>query len=137
PLLIGAVLAVTALGIRVARAGAADPRLFPLLALGLVTAMIAVNKVGSPQFACWLAVPVIAGLVGARAFRAPAAMVLAIAALTQVVYPYLYDQLVALAPWMLVVLTLRNALYLLLLGWTLRELWRLGSAARAGEPAST
>jgi hypothetical protein len=136
PLLVVAVLAVTWLGWRAQRAGTPAERLFPVLALALVVTLIAVNKVGSPQFVCWIAVPVLAGLLAdARAFRTPAVLALVTAALTQVVYPHLYGALLALHPPMLVALTVRNLLFFVLLGWAVRTLWRMG--ARRGRPVTS
>ncbi|MFC0681091.1 glycosyltransferase 87 family protein [Lysobacter korlensis] len=128
PALALAVLAVLWLGWRAFRAGAAGEELFPVLALALVVSLVAVNKVGSPQFVAWLAVPVLAGtLARARPFRVPAALTLMLAGLTQIVYPHLYGALLALHPLMLVALTMRNLLYFVLLAWAVRELWRLGA----------
>ena len=135
PLLAVVVLGVLLLGWRASRAGAPAEALFPVLALALVVSLIAVNKVGSPQFVCWLAVPVLAGfLARATPFRFPAGLGLVLAALTQVVYPHLYGALLALHPLMLVALTVRNLLYFVLLAWAVRELWRLGVRAEAGAP---
>jgi Glycosyltransferase family 87 len=137
PLLAVAVLAVLLLGWRASRAGAPAEALFPVLALALVVSLIAVNKVGSPQFVCWLAVPVLAGILArATPFRFPAVLTLGIAALTQVVYPHLYGALLALHPLMLSALTVRNLLYFVLLAWAVRELWRLGARADAGARAA-
>lgn len=125
PVLAVVVLAIAALGLRARWAGAECSWLLVVLSLALVTALIVVNKVGSPQFAAWLAVPVLAGLVlHPERFRPPAALALAIAGLTHVVYPYLYGWLLALDPLLLLVLGIRNALYLVLAGWAVRELWR-------------
>ena len=116
------VVAIATVGIRSARAGASAGDLFPPLTLALVAALIAVNKVGSPQFIGWLAVPVVLGLATSaaghgRSFRVPAALVLVIAGLTQVLYPYLYLELLNLNPLLLIVLTVRNTLEFVLLGW--------------------
>ena len=122
PLLAIAVLVVMVLGIRAARAGASAGDLLPPLALALVTTLIAFNKVGSPQYLGWIAVPIILGLATSRAghggsFRVPATMALVLAALTQVVYPYFYLALLALNPLLLAALTVRNVLEFVLLGW--------------------
>ena len=92
--------------------------------------MILFNKVGSPQFVTWLAVPIVLGLSTAAtgrgtSFRFPAALALVIAGLTQLIYPYLYDQLLALNVWMLLVLSVRNLLYLALLVWAVLSMTRL------------
>ena len=105
--------------------GAEFDRLFPPLLLALVVTLIAFNKVGSPQFMGWLAAPVIFGLLIRRAaWRAPALLVAVLAALTQLIYPYLYDWLLVAHPAMVLLLTLRNLLEFVLLGWAVREIWR-------------
>ncbi|HSP75433.1 MAG TPA: glycosyltransferase 87 family protein [Cryobacterium sp.] len=123
PLLALCVLAVTLLAGQRLRAGAAAADLFPPLALALVLTLIVVNKVGSPQFTTWLAAPIILGLlVRGRAWRLPAVLGLVIAALTQLVYPHLYDLLLAADPVMVMVLTVRNALEVVLLGWAVWQI---------------
>ncbi|CAN5346403.1 hypothetical protein BH09ACT1_BH09ACT1_11940 [soil metagenome] len=117
-----AVLALVILAVLAVRAGASSAELLAPLALGLVTAFIAFNKVGSPQYVTWLAVPVILGLAtraagSGRSFRVPATISLVIAALTQLIYPYLYGYVLGLDAGMLVVLTVRNLLFFVLLGW--------------------
>ena len=113
--------------------GASAAQVLPPLALALVTTLIAFNKVGSPQFVSWLAVPVVFGLVTARAsrgvsFTVPAALVLTIAGLTQVLYPYLYPYLLGLDTLLLIAITLRNALYFVLLAWAVFTMWNLDPA---------
>jgi hypothetical protein len=125
-----AAVAVAVLGIAAARRGVRDTDLLPTLALALVTTLIALNKVGSPQFIMWLAVPVIIGLVGGRSkagvsFRIPAALVGIIGMLTQLIYPFFYTALLSLNPVMLVALTTRNLLLFVLLGWAVETLLRL------------
>jgi hypothetical protein len=122
PLLALAVGVVAVLGIVGARRGQSAARMLPPLLLALTTALMLFNKVGSPQFAGWLAVPVLFGLVTARrdggpSFRVPAALALMIGALTQAVYPYWYGKLLGLDTVVLVALTTRNALYLVLFAW--------------------
>lgn len=123
-LLVLAVLALVILAVLAVRSGASSAELLAPLALGLVTAFIAFNKVGSPQYVTWLAVPVILGLAtraagSGRSFRGPAAISLVIAALTQLIYPYLYGYLLGLDGAMIAVLTVRNALFFVLLGWAI------------------
>ena len=109
------------------------------LALAMVAAFVVTNKVGSPQFAAWLAAPVVLALLAARrASSRRAATRLAVAGLvlallTQCVYPFWYDAV--LSAWMpvVVVLELRNLLWLLLLGWGALQLAR--RARRADEDA--
>ena len=83
--------------------------------------------IGLTEFVAWLAVPVILGLATSaagfgRSFRTPAIIVLAIAALTQVVYPYLYNDLLVPLPYIVAVLTVRNLLYFVLLGWAIHAI---------------
>lgn len=122
PILLLAIAMITAVALIALRRGAEAAALLPPLVLALLTGMIAFQKVGSPQFISWLAVPVILGLVthaerrGQR-FAVPAALVLLIAGLTHVIYPYLYGYLLGVFPAMLTVLTVRNLLLFALLGW--------------------
>ena len=135
PLLGVAVAVVALLGIRAVRRGASVPQLLPPLALALVTAFIVFNKVGSPQFESWLAVPIIGGLVsalqGGRSFRRPAMLALAIAAMTQVIYPTFYPLLLGLDPMMLVLITARNLLLVALLIWAILCVVRSGAPTAA------
>jgi Glycosyltransferase family 87 len=137
PLLALAVASVLIVGWLGMRRGARFEAVFPPLVLALTATLIAFNKVGSPQFISWLAAPVILGLVlNGRAWRTPAIIAGILATLTQVVYPYLYDWLLVANPLMLLVLTARNLLEFVVLGWAARQLWLAGShAARAGHRA--
>jgi hypothetical protein len=128
PLLVVVALAVVLVGVRAARRGVDEAVLAPWLALALVTTMIGVNKVGSPQFASWLVGPVVLGLVLlGRRFHGVAVAALVLSLLTQMIYPYRYDLVVLTDPAMLVVLTLRNAAWFVLLGWAVVAMWKLGS----------
>lgn len=62
PVLALVVLVIVSLGIVAARRGVDEVELFPVLGLAIVMALITVNKVGSPQFATWIAVPIVLGL---------------------------------------------------------------------------
>ncbi len=143
PLLALAVLIVAVLGLVAMRRGVNELELFPVLSLALVMVLIILNKVGSPQFATWIAVPIVLGLAwqrwGGRSFMTPAVLGLMIAGLTQVIYPVLYTNLLSLDTGMLVVLTVRNVLYLVLLGWAVQQIailcWRPRVAAPRLEPA--
>lgn len=141
PLLVAAMLVVAAIGARKAWLGARYAVLFPPLALTVVMTFIVVNKVGSPQFASWIAAPVVLGLVLDRQrWWGPASLALVIALLTQLVYPLLYGGLLAASPFPVVVLTLRNVLYVALLVWALVRLVRVparGGAHRTAPPALT
>lgn len=135
PVLVILAVGLLALGIAATIRGAEPARLLPPLTLALTLALIIGNKVGSPQFASWLVVPVLYGLVTARqgghGFRIPAALALVIALLTQLVYPTFYAELVQLSPVVLGLLTARNLLYLVLLGWATAQLLRLTLGAPA------
>ena len=122
PLLGLVVLVIAILGLVAVQRGATVSELLAPLALALVTAFIAFNKVGSPQYMTWLVVPIILGLAThtmghGRSFRFPAAIALVSAALTQLFYPYFYDQLLELNLPLLVALTARNVLTLVLFAW--------------------
>jgi hypothetical protein len=135
PLLALSVAVVLLLGWRARRAGASVDSLVPPLLLALVLTLIAINKVGSPQFISWLAAPIILGLVTwPRAWRGPAAVALLTAALTQLVYPYFYDGLLSTTPAMVLVLSVRNLLELVLLGWMMVRVWRLGNPTTTTAP---
>jgi hypothetical protein len=122
PLLALAALGLLTLGALAVRRGAEAADILPPLALALTVAMIVFNKVGSPQFVTWLAVPILFGLMThaagrGRSFRVTAALGLVIAGLTQAFYPYLYNDVIAAKLPIVLVLTARNALYLALLAW--------------------
>ncbi|MFF0903477.1 UNVERIFIED_CONTAM: glycosyltransferase 87 family protein [Kocuria sp. CPCC 205316] len=133
PLLVLAAAVVTFLIARALRNGerSGDTDRTELLLAGsltMVTAFIVFNKVGSPQFMVWLAPAVAVGLTHHwKAWRVPAAMLIAIAVATFFVYPLFYYELSHNNPLMALVLTLRNALLVLLLGWSSGRLYQLGT----------
>ncbi|QZQ54160.1 hypothetical protein KZI27_12565 [Curtobacterium sp. TC1] len=133
PLMALVVVAGVVLALWAARRGARRAELAPVLALLFVAALIATNKVGSPQYIGWLAVPIVWGLAAGtpsvRRFVPIAIAALPTAVLTQLIYPAYYDQVLTLQPWMLVVLTLRNVLEVGILAWTVVELVRMGRGA--------
>ena len=132
PLLAIAVLLLIWLGVRAVLAGGLFVSVAPPLALGFVMAFIAVNKVGSPQYVCWIAAPVILGLLyRGRRWRAPATMALVLAGLTQLIYPFFYGWLLAAEPLVVAVLTLRNLLEVALLLWAIVAVWNAATAASA------
>jgi hypothetical protein len=129
PLLALAVAALLVVAVVATRRGILVGEVLPPLVLAITTALILFNKVGSPQFVGWLAVPIVYGLVAARisggpSFLVPSLLGLGIAGLTQFFYPYLYGQLLSLNIDMLVALTARNLLYIPLLVWALWALRR-------------
>ncbi|HEV7949015.1 MAG TPA: hypothetical protein VGP24_04525 [Glaciihabitans sp.] len=141
PLLAVVVLGICALGAFAVARGVSAMLLSPLLGLAIVTALIVVNKVGSPQFISWLAVPIVWGLAAtlqgtesassSTPFRIPAALAIVIAILTQLIYPFLYDAVILAEPLMLAVLGVRNLLLLALLGWSVYKIGQLNRAHHA------
>jgi hypothetical protein len=122
PVLAAVTAALLVLGFVAMRRGVPATELLPPLTLAITTALILFNKVGSPQFVTWLAVPIVLGLTASitgkgGSFRVPAILGLVIAGLTQLIYPYLYDQLIGLNFTMLLILSARNVLYIALLLW--------------------
>lgn len=134
PILAVVALGVAGVGVWAVRRGAAAADLIAPLSLAIVVTLIAFNKVGSPQFISWLAVPVVLGLATrlagrGRPFAVPAGLVLLVAALTQSFYPYLYNDLLSLDPVLLALLTLRNLLLFVLLAWAVRAVVLTGRHA--------
>jgi hypothetical protein len=139
PLLALAAVVLLGLGLLAVRRGRAPGEVLPPLALALTLAMIIFNKVGSPQFVTWLAVPIVFGLMThasglGRSFRIPALLGLAIAGLTQVFYPYLYLDVVAAKLSVVTVITARNLLYVALFVWAVVALVEVVRRPRADEP---
>ncbi|BDZ51921.1 hypothetical protein GCM10025867_41620 [Frondihabitans sucicola] len=92
-------------------------------ALGLATAFIVFNKVGSPQYMLWLTPIVAVGLVlRPPDWKTPALLMLAVAILTTLVFPTFYFALIALHPLVLILLAARNILLLVVLGWSVAKL---------------
>jgi len=118
PVMVGA-LAITAwLGFRGHKAGAPTNHLFAAIALTATLDLIVFNKVGSPQFEGWLAVPLIAGIIfKAPKWRTAVLGGLVIALLTNLVYPVFYMDLMGLGWLSLITLTLRNLALIWLLVW--------------------
>jgi hypothetical protein len=78
--------------------------------LVLVSLLVTTNKVGSPQFVSWFAVPLVA-MVLVNASRATAVLVAligSVAVLTHVIYPYAYFAFLELRTVPLVLVTVRN-----------------------------
>ncbi|KUM35048.1 hypothetical protein AR689_13270 [Arthrobacter sp. EpRS71] len=127
PLLIVAAIAAAILLIRALRRGAEREELFLEGALMMTTAFIVFNKVGSPQFIIWLAPVIIAGLTHDwNRWKVPAALLMAIAMTTFVIYPLFYTPLIHAHPVMAAVLTTRNVLLVVLLWWSVQRTVELG-----------
>lgn len=129
-----ACVAAVLLGLRAARRGSDRRVVTALLAMALTIAFCAFDKVGSPQYQAWFAVPIALGvLVMPRRMRIPAALVLISCGLTQVIYPWHYEALVGLHLWMLLLISTRNLVELVIYGWAVLALWRSGTVAHAVE----
>jgi len=78
--------------------------------LAVVALLISVNKVGSPQFVSWLAVPLVAMVLvnGQRSTTVMVSLIGSIATLTHVIYPYVYFAFLELRTIPLVLITIRN-----------------------------
>ena len=138
PLMLLVMLGVAVVGARKLWAGATFVALFPPLSLALVTAFIALNKVGSPQYYVWIFAPVVLGLmIDRRRWYGIAALTLVIAGLTQWMYPLVYDGLMAThpAPFPVFLLEARNVLALVLMVWAMVRVIRVpvGRVARPGD----
>ena len=140
PVLVVSVLVLLVLGLLARRR---DPlaALVPL-SVGLVAVLVVTNKVGSPQFTAWLAAPIVLAILLAppapvvrdsRAFL-PGVLALALAGLTQIVYPTTYDLLLAGYPVIVAILVVKHVLWLVLLGWAVVRLWAIarGNAISRG-----
>lgn len=137
PLMIIGVLAVVLIGTRAAARNAHLGQLLAPLSLAFVVVLMLANKVGSPQFATWLAAPVILGLVFKPGrFAVPAALAASIALLTHIIYPYWYGWLLIANPAFVFLLTVKAGLLIALLVWSLHAVWQAGSRReRAPAPA--
>ena len=127
PLMIVGVAVVVLFGVRAALRQAHLGELLAPLSLGFVVVLMVANKVGSPQFATWLAAPIILGLVYRPArFAVPAALAAAVALLTHIIYPYWYGWLLIANPAFVFLLTVKSALLVALLAWSLHAVWQAG-----------
>lgn len=131
PVLIVGMLSIAALGAFKAWRGAGFASLFPALALALVLGFVVLNKVGSPQYMTWLIAPLVAGLaIDRRRWMGPAALALVTLALTQLIFPFWYDAILALTPAAVGVLVVRNVLLVALFAWSLVRLARVAPRVR-------
>lgn len=109
-----------------AASGQVAPETLIAYLFAVLLAFVATNKVFSPQYIIWL-LP-FAPLLRLR----QALLVLAIAAITIFLFPYHYNELMAMQRLPVVLLNLRNLLVALLLGWLLIE--RAPASARSVVP---
>ena len=130
PAMFGAIAAIFVLMLIAQHRRADATQLLLLGALALVSAFIVFNKVGSPQYMLWL-VPVVA--VGAgrswAEWRVPAVLMLAISGLTTLIFPIFYLPLIDGDLFSLLLLTARNALLAVLMGWSIVALAKLAVSA--------
>jgi uncharacterized membrane protein len=104
----------------------------------LTVLVVATNTVFSPQYLMWV-LPLV-GLVVARSRAGSVVLAgtsLVVAALTQVIWPWGYESLLALDTGVLAVLTVRNGLVIVLAGllvWRLVGLW--GQTRQIGQPGT-
>jgi len=126
-LVMAGALAITAwLGFRAHRAGAEHKHLFVAVLLTATLDLIVFNKVGSPQFEGWLAVPLMAGvLLGLRRWNFAVSLGAIIALLTNLLYPVFYPDLMMLGWLGIWLLTLRNFALVVLLIWANLRLSKL------------
>lgn len=100
--------------------------------------LLVTNKVGSPQFISWLAPPVAVALaLGLPRWRASAWALLAVAGATQLVYPWLYGDIVAGLPRGTFLLAGRNLAVVVLLVVAIRHLVRPAPEVDAGPDEGT
>ncbi|MDF2581221.1 MAG: hypothetical protein K0S49_2800 [Microbacterium sp.] len=126
PVLIAGMLAIAAVGALKAWRGASFVALFPPLAAALVLGFIVLNKVGSPQYMTWLVAPVVVGLVlQVRRWWRPAVLTLVVLVLTQLIFPFWYDAILALMPAGVALLVVRNVLLVGLFAWVVVRLARV------------
>lgn len=123
----GAVLITIALGYKASKTGLAPDRIFAWTAMTAVLDLIVFNKVGSPQYYGWLIAPLLFGvLAGVWRLRGMGSWVIALCALTGLIYPAIYDNILALDWWAIGVLTLRNLAAIALLIYSNLQLTALG-----------
>ena len=128
PVMVFAISITVFLGIRAFRAGADTKHLFVATFLTATLDLIVFNKVGSPQFELWLAVPLMAGILfELPKWRLPVVVGLSIALLTNLLYPIFYMDLMVLGWLGIAILTIRNALLIALLVWANFRLSKLAS----------
>lgn len=104
------------LGYRAVKSGADRNLIFATMAMTGVLDLIVFNKVGSPQFMAWLAIPMMALIIfNGRKLRLLITGLMLIAATTNLVYPVFYMDLMGLGSLSVILLTIRNALLISML----------------------
>ena len=134
PLMFLVIAGIVVLLVAALRRSRDNAQLVLMGALALVTTFVVLNKVGSPQYMLWIAPVVAVGVAHDwAAWRAAAYLTLVIGAATTLIFPIFYLPLVHGDAGAILLLTVRNALLVVLLGWSVLALWR---TAVAGSPAS-
>lgn len=130
PLMLIAVAAIFALLVNARRRQTDATDVLVHGALALTCALVVFNKVGSPQYMLWIAPIVVVGLFhDAQRWRTPSYLVLVIAVLTTLIFPVFYMPLADGNIGAVLLLTVRNALLVVLFGWAVWRLWRLAAPA--------
>lgn len=109
---------------------------FAWTVLTAILDMIVFNKVGSPQYYCWLIIPVILGNIE----RVPNWKIVTvwlglIFGMTGLIYPIIYNHILSSQPWATGVLTIRDVLVVLLLIFSNVRLVELASFHLRGKSA--
>ncbi len=126
PLLILSLSLAIALAYLAAKKSTSVIQVTALLSFNLALALIAFNKVGSPQYIDWLIVPVLFVAATRCDFsKLYLGAMAVISGLTAIIYPEIYGQILTEQPLGLSVLTLRNLLVLALWVFTSVQLARL------------
>jgi hypothetical protein len=142
PLLIAAAAAIAGLVLWARRRGAAAHDLLLVGAFALVAASIVFNKVGSPQYLLWLLpVAVVAMRTPTPWWRRMTGGLLVTSLLTTLIFPIFYMPLVRLEFLPVLLLTVRNALLVVLLAAAVLQLVQLGrrgpTPSRVAVPTTT
>lgn len=116
------------LAVRAARSGVSPKTLLSIASFTGVLDLIVFNKVGSPQFMAWLAVPIIAMIIfGVDRLWIPITGLLLVAVITNLIYPVFYIDLMGLGDLSVALLSVRNALLIALLVYANIRLGELSS----------
>ena len=92
-------------------------------AMAMTLGMLVFNKVLSPQYIGWLAAPVVVAVaLGLPGWDRTRRMTLAVAGATQIIFPFLYNQITYGGAGTTLVLAARNVALVVLLVWTVRPL---------------
>ncbi len=116
PIMFAALGITVWLGYRAKKAGTPGNTVFAVMAFTAVLDLIVFNKVGSPQFMAWLAVPMMALIIyEVPRLRIPVVGLLILAATTNLIYPVFYIDLMGLGDLSVGLLTIRNVLLIAML----------------------